>query len=156
MYNNQFGYNPYYQQIKYPTAMPQTMPQAMDFNMAQFNNQMTSQPIQNRTFLNGKTVDSLEVVKAIEYPLDGSTSYFPLTDGSAIVTKQLQNDGSSKITIFKPVSDESEKVKYITNDDMEKALKKIDLSKLEDIEDGIKEIKKELKEFKETKKKKEN
>ena len=68
---------------------------------------MTQQPmeqmqvntaVQSRSLLNGKSVDSLDVVKAMDIPLDGSISYFPLTDGSAIVSKQLQNDGTSKIS----------------------------------------------------------
>ena len=51
--------------------------------------------------IQGKTIDNIEVVKAIDIPLDGSISYFPLADGSAIVSKQLQQDGTSKIIIYK-------------------------------------------------------
>ena len=47
--------------------------------------------------LQGKTVESLEVAKVMEIPLDGSTSFFPLADGSAIITKQLQADGSGYV-----------------------------------------------------------
>ena len=52
--------------------------------------------------MQGKSVESLEVAKAIDIPIDGSISYFPLTDGSAIITKQLQMDGKSKTVIYKP------------------------------------------------------
>lgn len=143
MYNTNYGFNPYYQPTRFtqPTIQP-----------------TIEQPIQNttslstRTFLNGKTVDSIEVVKAIEYPLDGSTSYFPLVDGSAIVTKQLQNDGTSKITVFKPDTEEKAEIKYITKEDMKEALNDIDLSELEDIKDEIKEIKQEIKDLKKKKK----
>ena len=56
---------------------------------------------QNMAFgLQGKSVDNLEVVKSTDIPLDGSKSYFPLTDGSMIATKQLQSDGTSKIVIY--------------------------------------------------------
>jgi hypothetical protein len=46
----------------------------------------------------GKVVDGIDVVRGLDIPLDGSTSYFPLADGSAIATKQLQQDGTSRIT----------------------------------------------------------
>ncbi|HJG96258.1 MAG TPA: hypothetical protein K8V90_04045, partial [Romboutsia timonensis] len=81
-YNNQNPYfNPYFN-----TPQPQTTIPNMRFNSLQ-----------------GKSIDNLEVVKAMDIPLDGSISYFPLVDGSAIVTKQLQQDGTSKITIYKPI-----------------------------------------------------
>lgn len=65
------------------------------------------QPITTNLGLQGKSVDSIDVVKAMDINLDGSISYFPLTDGSAIVTKQLQMDGTSKTIIYKPVKEES-------------------------------------------------
>ena len=58
------------------------------------------------TTLLGKAVESIDVVKATDIPLDGSISYFPLTDGSAIVSKQLQNDGTSKIIVYKPTQED--------------------------------------------------
>ena len=84
MYNNM-----YYQFYRGPFVQPQTyQPQP----------QPTYQP-QQPVGIQGKTVDSLEVVKAMDIPLDGSVSYFPLVDGSAIETKQLQQDGTSKTII---------------------------------------------------------
>ena len=75
--------------------------------------------------LQGKVVDSLDVVKATDIPYDGSISYFPLTDGTAIITKQLQQDGTSKVVIYKPMI-ENEENKYITETDLEKQLKDMD------------------------------
>lgn len=75
--------------------------------------------------LQGKVVDSLDVVKATDIPYDGSISYFPLTDGTAIITKQLQQDGTSKVVIYKPII-ENEENKYITETDLEKQLKDMD------------------------------
>ena len=75
--------------------------------------------------LQGKVVDSLDVVKATDIPYDGSVSYFPLTDGTAIITKQLQQDGTSKVVIYKPMI-ENEENKYITETDLEKQLKDMD------------------------------
>jgi hypothetical protein len=109
----------------------------------------TMQPINNPTSLLGKAVESVDVVKAMDIPFDGSISYFPLTDGSAIITKQLQTDGTSKMVVYKPVQeDKKDAVKFATLEDIENAINDLDLSDIQDIRDDIKEIKKQLKEFK--------
>ena len=82
--------------------------------------QMYAQPIYQPAGINGRIVDNIEVVKATEISLDGSVNYFPIADGSAIVTKQLQQDGTSKMMIYKPVINETPK--YITNDDLNNEL----------------------------------
>ena len=111
--------------------------------------QMTPVPQVQTNMLLGKSVDSIDVVKAMDIPLDGSVSYFPLTDGSAIVTKKLQNDGTSKTVIYKPVDDEKkEEIKFATFEDIQDAINEIDLSDIQDLKDDIKEIKKQLKEMK--------
>lgn len=116
------------------------------------------QPIQpmtlqnDRPMLNGKSVDSIDVVKAMDIPLDGSVSYFPLTDGSAIITKKLQTDGTSKTTIYKPVDeDKLDTIKYATLEDLSKAIGEIDLSDIDDLKDDIKELKQQLKDLKKKK-----
>lgn len=109
----------------------------------------TIQPINNPTSLLGKAVESIDVVKAMDIPFDGSISYFPLTDGSAIITKQLQTDGTSKMVVYKPVQeDKKDVVQFATLEDIENAINDLDLSDIQDIRDDIKEIKKQLKEFK--------
>ena len=54
--------------------------------------------------------------------MTGSVSYFPLTNGTAIVTKQLQQDGTSKTIIYEPIKQEEikkeEKIDYLTKDDL--------------------------------------
>lgn len=90
-YNPYNIYNPYYT------------------NFNQQSQQIPRQNLQNYkqpsiTGLQGKVVDSLDVVKATDIPYDGSVSYFPLTDNSAIITKQLQQDGTSKVVIYKPIT----------------------------------------------------
>ena len=93
------------------------------------------QPIQNKPLnLQGKVIDNLEVVKATDIALDGSVNYFPLADGSAIATKQLQPNGTSKIVIYKPVEEEPIKeVKYITETDFSNNMINIK-NKIDDIE----------------------
>lgn len=91
--------NPYY------GAQMQRMQQPMQPPVTSI--QPTMQPIQN-IGLQGKSVDSIDVVKAMDIPLDGTVSYFPLTDGSAIISKQLQMDGTSKTIIYEPVKADME------------------------------------------------
>ena len=140
MYGNNYGFNPYYQQRFQNVEQPQ-QPMMTTYQ----------QPIQltKPTNLLGKSVDNIDVVKAMDIPLDGSISYFPLTDGSAIVSKQLQNDGTSKMVVYKPTEEEKKDViTYATLDDIQEAINELDLSDIQDLKDDIKEIKKQLKEFK--------
>lgn len=127
-----------------------------------YNNQYYGQPIGQPRYtqpiepqpivpkpmgLNGKVVDSIDTVKGMDINLDGSVSYFPLADGSKIVTKQLNVDGTSKIVVYTQTKEENKEIKYITSEDLDKALKKIDLS---DIKDDIKSLKKQIKELRDT------
>ena len=99
--------------------------------------------------LQGKIVDSIETAKNQDIQLDGSISYFALTDGTAIVSKQLQADGTSKTTIYRPISEEqAELPKYATLDDIKKEIEKIDLSEIDDLKEEIRELKKQLKDLK--------
>ena len=125
-----------------PMEQPQYTPQAVQ-------PQPQPQAYKQTIGLQGKSVDSIDVVKAMDIPLDGTVSYFPLTDGSAIVSKQLQNDGTSKIVVYKPAKeDKKEAIQFATLDDLQEAIGEIDLSDIQDLKDEIKEIKKQLKELK--------
>lgn len=135
-------YNNYFNQQKYQPMLNQQMPQ-------QFMQPVNPIPtINNQIGLLGKIVESIDVVKAMDIPLDGSISYFPLTDGSAIVSKQLQTDGTSKVIIYRPSEeDKKEAIKFATLEDLEEAINDIDLSDIQDLKDEIKDIKKQLKDF---------
>ena len=137
MYNN-----PYYQPYS-PNFRPveQQYPQN-NINIPPMQQSGLNMP---KNGLQGKQVDSVEVVKATDVPFDGSISYFPLTDGSAIVTKQLQMDGTSKIVIFKPFNEQKSEVKYLTSEDLEKAINGLNLNEIDNIKEEIKEIKKQMK-----------
>lgn len=114
-----------------------------------FTPQQPQQPISpmkyNSGGLQGKSIDNLEVVKAMDIPLDGSISYFPLVDGSAIVTKQLQQDGTSKITVFKPIeAEEAQPTKYATIEDIENRISNIKMPDMKPLQDEIKTLKKQI------------
>ena len=140
-YNNL--YNPYNNPyLNYNQQIPQ---------MQQMRQNQTMYKPQNS--LQGKVVDSLDVVKATDIPYDGSISYFPLTDGTAIITKQLQQDGTSKVIIYKPMIDNEEsKTKYITENDLERQLKDMDNKFItgDDLKDQLKNVNsKDIKDLKE-------
>ena len=101
--------------------------------------------------LQGKTVDSIDVVKAMDIPLDGSVSYFPLVDGTAIVTKQLQADGTSKTLVYKPSEEKKpeQQVKYVTPEELNKAIKDIsvDDDEFEELKEDVRSIKKQVKDL---------
>ena len=138
MYN---PYNSYNNQFFNPQSQNRYQP--MEMSMTQQNPVQTQ--INRSNGLSGKLVDSIDVVKAMDISLDGSINYFPLTDNSAIVTKQLQTDGTCKIVVYKPVDNKTTEVKYATQEDVDKAIKNIDLS---DVKDEIDALKKQIKKLK--------
>ena len=155
MYGNNYGYYNPARNIGVPTQPINN--QFMQQSMPNYQQPMQQvQPIIQNS-LQGKIVDNLDVVRATDIPLDGSTSYFPLTDNSAIVTKKLGLNGTSEIVVYKPVvedkKEEKEQQKYITIDEFDKKISKLDNSELlgllsENIESLTKEVK-ELKKVKE-------
>ena len=133
-------YNPYSSYFGYGQQPQQQIP-------VRQNPQVYKQ--QNPIGLQGKVVDSLDVVKATDIPYDGSVSYFPLTDNSAIITKQLQQDGTSKMVVYKPILENEEaKPKYITNEELQESLKKFDnattIKDIKDLKEDIKILKRKL------------
>lgn len=139
---NQYGKSSYYMQQ--PNVTPQYQPQATEYM-----NQMQN-AYQKPLGLQGKTVDNIEVVKATDIPLDGSISYFPLVDGSSIVTKQLMQDGTSRMIVYKPVettpkanTTESKEI-YVTEKQLEEKLKTFNN---EELKQEIEKLKKQIKDL---------
>ena len=141
MYGNQFNpfNNPYYGQ------QPINRPQPVEMSIPQQN--IPTMQLNRQNGLLGKSVDNIEVVKAIDIPLDGSISYVPIADGSAIVTKQLQQDGTSRIIVYKPMQNK-DMPKYVTVEELNKQLKDIDLDEVNDLKEELENIKREMKELK--------
>ena len=145
MFNN--NYNPYYTQSqRFQPVEPITQP----INTINTQPYIPSTTNTNHIGLLGKSVESIDVVKAMDIPLDGSISYFPLTDGSAIVTKKIQNDGTSKTMVYKPVEEESKSQPvYVTMEDVEKKMKEFDSnSEIKSVKEELKNLKKQIKEIK--------
>ena len=145
MFNN--NYNPYYTQ---PQRFQPVEPITQPINTMNTQPYIPSTTNNNHIGLLGKSVESIDVVKAMDIPLDGSTSYFPLTDGSAIVTKKIQNDGTSKTIVYKPVEEESKSQPvYVTMEDVEKKMKEFDSNgEIKSVKEELKNLKKQIKEIK--------
>ena len=99
-FQNQQPINQFYQpQQQY---MPNPYMQRME-NLQQF--QQAIQPQPQFTPL-GKIVDSVDIVKATDIPMDGNMYYFPKADGSEIFGKQWLANGQTRILTFKASLDE--------------------------------------------------
>lgn len=124
-FQNQQPINQFYQpQQQY---MPNPYMQRME-NLQQFQQaiqpQSQMQSANNFTPL-GKIVDSVDIVKATDIPMDGNMYYFPKADGSEIFGKQWLANGQTRILTFKAslddkgnnLSSEAEKFKIEPSDE---------------------------------------
>lgn len=76
-----------------------------------------------------------------------------MVDGSAIVTKQLQQDGTSKTIIFKPVDTSEPQAKYVTMEELKDSLNKLDNSKeVQELKEELKGLKRKMRLFADDKK----
>ena len=83
-------------------------------------------PVSNQMSALGKMVDSIDVVKATDIPMDGNSYYFPKADGTEVYCKQWLQNGTTRILTFKPVfedntnnlSSDEEKIKISLSDDV--------------------------------------
>jgi len=98
---NQF-YQP--QQQYMPNPYMQRMENLQQFQQA-IQPQAQIQGANNFTPL-GKIVDSVDIVKATDIPMDGSMYYFPKADGSEIFGKQWLANGQTRILTFKAILDD--------------------------------------------------
>ena len=86
----------------------------------------TQMSVANQMSTLGKMVDSIDVVKATDIPMDGNAYYFPKADGTEVYCKQWLQNGTTRILTFKPVfedkpnnvSSDTEKLKISLSDDV--------------------------------------
>ena len=121
------------------------IPQPMEMPMQTQN--APQMALNRQNILYGKQVESLEVVKAIDIPLDGSIRKKPQTKKRPIVTKQKKQDGTSKITIYEKKKKKDD-IKFATIEDIDKRIEKLDFSEIDDLKDDLEDLKKELKDIK--------
>ena len=130
---------PNYSQMNNPYAQMNNMyaqpnnPYAERMNFLQNYQQSLQQPVvptqmsgANQMSALGKMVDSIDVVKATDIPMDGNTYYFPKADGTEVYCKQWLQNGTTRILTFKPfledkpnnVSSDTEKLKICLSDEV--------------------------------------
>lgn len=88
MFNQMQQYNPYADRLAQLQAQQQQL-----------------QASQNMATL-GKVVESVDVLKTLEVPMDGQQYYFPKADGTEVYTKQWLPNGTTRILTFKPSLDD--------------------------------------------------
>jgi len=125
------SYNPYNQYTQPQMQQAPQMPQSQfQQQQPQMQMQMPQQSIQQFPInvLNGKIVDSADIVKATEVPL-GSYGIFPKADMSEIYIKTWNSNGTTSIITFKPtVPEELPPVRE--NNDIGQVLQKIETLEL--------------------------
>lgn len=102
-------YQSYYPQMQMQqpimfNQMPQFNPYADRIAQLQAQQQQM-QASQSMTTL-GKVVESMDVLKTLEVPMDGNPYYFPKADGTEIYAKQWLPNGTTRILTFKPILDD--------------------------------------------------
>lgn len=116
--------NQYYQQPYMQNPYMQRMENLQQFQQA-IQPQAQMQSANNFTPL-GKIVDSVDIVKATDIPMDGNMYYFPKADGSMVFGKQWLANGQTRILTFKAsldeegnnLSSEAEKFKIEPSDEL--------------------------------------
>lgn len=105
--SNYLGNYPYNYVNQY---VPQPQPQ-------QFISQPMAPQTQQPQSLNGKIVDSEDVVKATEVPI-GGYGIFPKADLSEIYIKSWNNNGTTSIITFKPIIQEVKEPQIIEDNSL--------------------------------------
>ena len=98
-YGQQFmqpQFNPYIQRMENLQQFQQALQQPMSPTQMSGANQFN--PF-------GKIVESMDIVKVTDIPMDGNMYYFPQADGQAIYGKKFLQNGQTQILAFKPISE---------------------------------------------------
>ena len=125
-------YQTFYPQMNNNYQMPMQNPYMDRMAQLQQYQQSLQQPVvptqmsgANQMSALGKMVDSIDVVKATDIPMDGNAYYFPKADGTEVYCKQWLQNGTTRILTFKPVfednhnnvSSDTEKLKFDLSDE---------------------------------------
>lgn len=73
--------------------------------------------MQNQQVIQGKIVESVDVVRAMDVPMDGGIYYFPLADRTAMYTKRWLANGTTQIDEFRRVDPEQQTAGQQTGDE---------------------------------------
>ena len=143
-YQNQYG-NLYSGQsisnpmVGYQERMLQLQQQ---YGMPQQVQQMPQQYPQQVNLLQGKIVDSLDVVKATDIPMDGNCYYFPKADGTEVYAKRWLPTGKTEVVVYKPSIEE--KADNTTMSEMPNQIYNDMMAKLNGIDERLGKMEKSL------------
>lgn len=140
--------NPYYFQNN-PAFQPQQMYNPMapyQDRLSQLQAQYNQMPQQiQQSGLHGEVVDSIDVVKAKNVDMSGQPTFYPKADMSEIYTKQLMQDGTSRIVTYKAVQPEEDKQavaqQYVDIQTLNAMLGQLKAEILQGVGGGLSEIK---------------
>jgi hypothetical protein len=91
----------YYAQYTQPQPQFNPYMQRME-NLQQFQQALQQPTVTSQVPALGKVVESMDIVKVTDIPMDGNVYYFPKADGEEIYTKQFLPNGQTRILTFKP------------------------------------------------------
>lgn len=110
----QYGGVNYQMPIQQVQPVQQQMVPVQQPVMQQQVQQVQQNVPQQPMVLGGKMVDVVDVVRALDIPMDGGTYYFPKADGTEIYTKRWMPNGTTEMVVFKremePPSQETRQV----------------------------------------------
>ena len=107
----QQNYNPYIDRMNYLQQYQQNLQQPLLPSQMSGTSQFT--PL-------GKIVESVDIVKATDIPMDGNMYYFPTADGSSIYTKRWLPNGQTQVLAFKPIMENESNI--LPNDEVKMQL----------------------------------
>ena len=98
----------YGQQVQQMQQMPNPYMDRLSQLQAQQNVQPAQIPVANQFPVLGKLVESIDIVKSTDIPMDNNMYYFPKADGTEVYAKHWRPNGTTQIVTFRPVlEDES-------------------------------------------------
>lgn len=100
-------------------------------NLQQFQQTLNPTPGQYQTL--GKVVESIDMVKATDIPMDGNTYYFPKADGSMVFAKRWLPNGTTEVVSYKPHIEEN----AVNPNNVSSDAEKINLTAFSEVLEGI-------------------
>ena len=96
----------------------------------------------------GKIVESMEMVKATDIPMDGNMYYFPTADGSSVFGKRWMPNGQTQILAYKPVLEDNPNIPPVIEEKLKLELSdeitNIFLNRFDELKNRIDELEKFL------------
>lgn len=123
--------------MPYPSYNPiQQYPNFISNFQAQPQMQLPQYQMPQNQF-NGKIVDSVDIVKVTDIPMDGNTYFFPKADGTEVYSKRWLPNGSTEINTYA-------KVDVNQVEENKNKFEDILMNKLDSIDERIEKLEKNL------------